>query len=31
MLATKDAHTMYERFGFGPIPPGRFLIRHRGE
>ena len=27
MLATKDAHTMYERFGFEPLPPGRYMRR----
>ena len=27
MLATKDAHAMYERFGFAPLPPGRYMRR----
>ena len=27
ILATKDAHTMYERFGFAPLPPGRYMRR----
>ncbi len=25
LLATADAHTLYQRFGFAPIPEGRFL------
>ena len=28
MLATRDAHGLYERFGFAP-PDGRFLLRER--
>ncbi len=31
LLATKDAHTMYERFGFGPAPPGRYMVRRQGD
>jgi len=31
LLATKDAHTMYERFGFGPTPPGRYMVRRQGD
>jgi len=27
LLATKDAHAMYERFGFGSLPQGRFMRR----
>jgi GNAT superfamily N-acetyltransferase len=30
MLATKDAHALYERFGFIPIPPGRYMVRRQG-
>ena len=30
MLATRDAHGLYERFGFGPMAnPGRFMERVR--
>ena len=31
LLATKDAHTMYMRFGFGPAPPGRYMVRRQGD
>ena len=27
LLATADAHSMYERFGFEATPPGRFMVR----
>jgi GNAT superfamily N-acetyltransferase len=27
LLATADAHSMYERFGFAPTPPGRYMRR----
>lgn len=27
LLATKDAHTLYEQFGFRPVPPDRFMER----
>ncbi|MDX6588544.1 MAG: hypothetical protein QOI31_3017 [Solirubrobacterales bacterium] len=30
MLATQDAHALYERFGFIPIPPGRYMVRRQG-
>jgi GNAT superfamily N-acetyltransferase len=29
MLATKDAHALYERFGFIPIPSGRYMVRRQ--
>jgi GNAT superfamily N-acetyltransferase len=29
MLATRDAHTLYEKFGFTPLPdPTRFMTKH---
>jgi GNAT superfamily N-acetyltransferase len=31
LLATQDAHTMYERFGFEPTPPSRYMVRRRPE
>lgn len=27
LLATKDAHTLYEQFDFTPVPPDRFMER----
>lgn len=30
MLATKDAHPLYERFGFVPAPAERYMVR-RGQ
>jgi len=30
MLATKDAHAMYERLGFAPVPSGRYMRRPSG-
>lgn len=30
-LATRDAHTLYERFGFAPVVPGRWLERRGPE
>ncbi len=27
LLATADAHSMYERFGFEATPPGRYMVR----
>ena len=30
MLATKDAHSVYERFGFGAAPADRYMVR-RGQ
>jgi len=27
ILATKDAHGLYEQFGFGKAPEGRFMMR----
>jgi GNAT superfamily N-acetyltransferase len=27
LLATKDAHPLYRRFGFEPTPPGRYMVR----
>jgi GNAT superfamily N-acetyltransferase len=30
LLATADAHSMYERFGFEATPPGRYMVR-RGQ
>ena len=27
MLATKDAHSVYERFGFRPAPADRYMVR----
>ncbi|HET8931968.1 MAG TPA: GNAT family N-acetyltransferase [Polyangiales bacterium] len=27
LLGTRDAHTLYERFGFVPTTPGRFMVR----
>jgi GNAT superfamily N-acetyltransferase len=29
LLATQDAHSMYERFGFDPTPPSRYMVRRR--
>lgn len=29
LLATRDAHDLYRRFGFGDVEPGRFLVRRR--
>jgi GNAT superfamily N-acetyltransferase len=31
VLATADAHGLYERFGFVPVVPGRWLERPAGE
>ena len=30
LLATHDAHSLYERFGFRPTPPGRYMVRPQG-
>ena len=30
ILATADAHGLYERFGFEPIDGARFMTRRRG-
>jgi len=30
LLATADAHALYERFGFEPTPPSRYMVR-RGQ
>lgn len=27
LLGTRDAHTLYERFGFVPTAPGRYMVR----
>jgi GNAT superfamily N-acetyltransferase len=29
LLATRDAHGLYERFGFEPVPEGRFMAIRR--
>lgn len=29
VLGTRDAHSLYERFGFVPTPPGRYMVRQR--
>ena len=31
LLGTADAHGLYERFGFGPVDPGRLMERRRPE
>lgn len=30
VLATRNAHGLYEGFGFGPVPEGRFMIKPMG-
>jgi GNAT superfamily N-acetyltransferase len=30
-LGTADAHSLYERYGFGPVDPGRMMERRRPE
>jgi GNAT superfamily N-acetyltransferase len=31
LLATLDAHSLYERFGFAPTPSDRYMVRRQGE
>jgi GNAT superfamily N-acetyltransferase len=31
LLATLDAHSLYERFGFAPTPADRYMVRRKGE
>ncbi len=30
-LATRDAHGLYEQYGFGPVTPGRWMERRSAE
>ena len=31
LLATADAHALYERFGFEPTEPGRYMVHRPGK